>query len=66
MPDVECSALTCTFCEPKGRYGVCRSPKGIILKFRAAIDTDKRTLVFMECLNMELPKDREAKNAGQG
>jgi hypothetical protein len=67
MPDIECAALTCTFCEPAGgKYGKCRHPKGIVLKWKAALDMGNHTAIYMECLNMELPQDREANDECQG
>lgn len=61
---IECGIISCAFCQPfDKKYGYCKheeaTGKNIVLKFRAALDAGKGTIVMMECLNMELPEDKE-------
>ena len=57
---VECALTTCEHNKPfKAKYGYCECPQNIILKFRMAGDFGKGTIVFLECLNLVLPQDKE-------
>ncbi len=62
---IECGVVSCVFSEQKDKkYGYCKHEevvsKGIVLKFRAAFDAGKGTIVMLECLNMQLPEEGEA------
>ena len=58
MPEVSCPCTTCT-CNVDKK---CIADE-IYLKFRAAVDLPgKGTVVMMDCLQMELPQDREKKD----
>jgi len=60
MPKVECAVITCSHNNQYStKYGYCECPKDIILKFRLAGDFGKGTIVMLECLNQQLPQDRE-------
>jgi hypothetical protein len=60
----ECAVITCKHNERfNNKYGYCRSVKNIVLKFRMAGDFGKGTIVFLECLNQELPQDSEVTDA---
>jgi hypothetical protein len=55
MPEVKCPATTCTY----NLAEKCLADK-LVLRFRAAIDfPGKGTIVYYECDQQELPKDRE-------
>lgn len=56
--ELECAAVTCVHNKRnKGKYGECDCPQIVVFKFRAAIDMAKEgTVVFMECLNLEIPQ----------
>ena len=57
---VECAMLTCRLNDKsKGKYGLCRHPAGIVLKWRLAADLGKGSLVLMECLNMDIEEQKE-------
>lgn len=59
---VECAIITCKHNRRFNlKYGYCESPRNVVLKFRGSIDI-KGTIVFMECLNMELPGGNEDGN----
>jgi len=54
---VECSIITCRFNDKQnGKYGECKHPIGIVLKWRFAADMEKGSMVCVECLNMEIPE----------
>ena len=56
---VECACLMCAFNGKEGgSYGFCNNPK-ITLKFRLAGDFGKGTIVFLECLEQQLPQVKE-------
>ena len=58
MTEVSCPLDTCTYYKDKE----CSLNK-IELLFKAAINFPSRgTVVYTECAQMELPKDREEKN----
>ena len=58
---VECGITSCAHCQPFDKqYGYCQCPANIVLKFRLAADMGKGTIIMVECLNMELPEDRDA------
>lgn len=58
--NVECGIITCRLNDKsRGKYGVCQHPTGIVLKWRFAADFGKGSIVCMECLNMELPEQKE-------
>jgi hypothetical protein len=53
---IECGIVTCTHNEPfNEKYGHCRCPDNILLKWRLAADMGKGTVVMLECLNMHIP-----------
>ncbi len=55
--NVECAILSCRLNDKsRGKYGVCRHPTGITMKWRLAADLGKGSLVLLECLNMEIPE----------
>ena len=57
---VECACTTCIHNKVFSvRYGYCECPQNIVLKFRLAGDFGKGTIVFLECLNQELPQGKE-------
>lgn len=61
---IECGIVSCAFCEPfDKKYGYCKheelTGKGVVLKFRMAFDAGNGTIVMLECLNMQLPEERE-------
>ena len=65
MNPIECGIVSCVYCEPfNGQYGYCRyqekESKGVILKFRAAFNLEKGTIIMLECLNMALPEGEAA------
>ena len=58
---IECGVTSCAYNQAKtGKYGLCsreeRENKNIVLKFRAAFDAGRGTIVMVECLNMQLPE----------
>ena len=53
---VECGIVTCRFNDPFSKnYGWCMNPDNIVLKWRMAGDFGKGNIVFMECLQMDIP-----------
>jgi hypothetical protein len=59
-PRVECGIVTCSFNSRfSKKYGYCESPKDIVLKFKAYLDTGQGGTVFLECLNQTLPQSLE-------
>ena len=61
----ECGIISCKWNEPyDNKYGYCRytelEKRNIVLKFRLAADMGKGTIVMVECLQMELPEEKDA------
>ena len=55
---VECGVISCHWNKQfDKKYGHCEYEQNVILKFRAAFDAGKGTIVMLECLNMHLPQD---------
>jgi hypothetical protein len=55
---IECACTSCLLNEPfNNHYGYCQSEQNIVLKFRAAGDFGKGTIVFLECLNQTLKQE---------
>ena len=60
MTRVECVVSSCSFrgAPIDSKYGICTLPS-IKLRFRAALDMGKGTYVLVDCLQMELPQDKQ-------
>jgi len=55
---IECAITTCKWNKPfNEKYGYCKYPGNVVLKFRLAGDFGKGTIVMLECLQQELPQD---------
>ena len=53
---IDCGLNTCKFNDKSnGRFGTCQR-EGIVLKYRMAGDFGKGNIVFIECMEMELPE----------
>ena len=55
---VECGIITCKHNAPteNPKYGICMETKGVVLRWRFAVDMGKGSMVCVECLNMEIPE----------
>ena len=57
---VECGVTSCKYNKQfNSKYGHCECPKNVVLKFRAYLDIGKGGICYLECLNQELPQDKE-------
>ena len=58
MTKVECALITCEHNDKSnGKYGYCQK-ENITLKYRMAGDFGRGNIVFVECLEMELPNEK--------
>ena len=57
-PDIECGQTGCIHnTSESGKYGMCRCPQTVTLKWRLALDfPGKGTISYMECLNFEFKR----------